>query len=101
MKKKGRNADLLALRNQALIARYYYWSVICERRFDKVLETLSRREFFIAEGTIMYQLANHDHYLQELIRNKVSIERLSQAFPEFNWRPNNRLMESKEQLKLF
>jgi len=101
MKKKGRNADLVTLRNQALLARYYYWSILCERRFDRVLECLSRQEFFITEPTIMRVLADQDGYLQHLVKNKVTIEILSKAFPEFNWRPNNRISESKEQLKLF
>lgn len=101
MKKKGRNADLVTLRNQALLARYYYWSIICERRFDRVLETLSRQEFFIAESTIMRVLADQDGYLQQLVANKVTIDSLSRAFPEFNWKPNSRISESKEQLKLF
>lgn len=101
MKKKGRNADLIELRNQALLARYYYWSILCERRFDRVLQTLSKQEFFITENTIMRVLSDQDGYLKKLVDNKVPIEHLAKAFPEFNWRPNSRITESKEQLKLF
>jgi hypothetical protein len=101
MKKKGRNSDLVTMRNQALMARYYYWNILCERRHDKVLEMLSKREFFIAEATIMRQLLNNDVYLQELICNKVTVAKLELAFPTFNWKPDNRIIAAKEQLKLF
>jgi len=101
MAKKGRNAGLVALRNEALLARYYYWSVICERRFDSVLDILSKQEFFITEATIMRELLHHDEFLQELIRNKVTITQLSMAYPEWNWRPNTRFGYDKKQMRLF
>jgi hypothetical protein len=100
MAKKGRNADLVALRNEALLARYYYWSVIWERQHAKVLKILSR-EFFITEATIMRELLNHDDFLQKLIHYKVTIDKLAQVYPEWNWRPNTRFGYSKEQMKLF
>lgn len=101
MKKKGRNSELIALRNQALLARYYYWSILCERRFDRALEILSKQEFFIAESTIMRILSDQDGYMQELVSNKVTLEMLEKAFPEWNWKPNARFGVAKEQLKLF
>jgi len=101
MKKKGRNADLVALRNKALLARYYYWSVIWERRHNRVMETLSKQEFFITESTIMRELLNHDEFLQDLIRNKVTVDKLAQVYPEWNWHFNTKFPCNKEQLKLF
>lgn len=100
MKKKGRNAELVALRNEALMARYYYWSIIWERQHEKVLKILSR-EFFIKEATIMRELLNHDEFLQKLIQHKVPVDKLAKVYPEWNWEPNNKFKSAKEQMKLF
>lgn len=43
---KGRNKNLVELRDQALLRRYYYWTEIKRLRFDDVYQILSEREFF-------------------------------------------------------
>ena len=45
---KGRNKNLVELRDQALLRRYYYWTEIKRLRFDDVYQILSEREFFIS-----------------------------------------------------
>lgn len=51
--KKGRNKELIKLRNEALYRRYYYWTEVQRLRFDDALKLLSEREFFISEERIM------------------------------------------------
>ena len=51
--KKGRNKDLIKLRDEALYRRYYYWTEVQRLRFDDALKLLSEREFFISEERIM------------------------------------------------
>ena len=51
--KKGRNKELIKLRDEALHRRYYYWTEVQRLRFDDALKLLSEREFFISEERIM------------------------------------------------
>lgn len=51
--KKGRNKELIKLRDEALYRRYYYWTEVQRLRFDDALKLLSEREFFISEERIM------------------------------------------------
>ena len=44
---KGRNKELIRLRDEALCRRYYYWTEIQRLRFDDALRRLSECEFFI------------------------------------------------------
>lgn len=53
MTKKGRDPNLITLRNEALLRRYYYWTEVKRLRFDDALVILSRQEFFISEERIM------------------------------------------------
>lgn len=50
---KGRNKELIKLRDAALCRRYYYWTEKQRLRFDDALRILSEREFFISEDRIM------------------------------------------------
>ena len=45
---KGRDKELIKLRDEALCRRYYYWTEIQRLRFDDALKVLSEREFFIS-----------------------------------------------------
>lgn len=51
--KKGRDKDLIKLRDEALCRRYYYWTETQRLRFDDALRILSEREFFLSEQRIM------------------------------------------------
>ncbi len=53
---KGRDKDLIELRDEALCRRYYYWTEVQRLRFDDALKVLSRQEFFISER------AHHGHH---------------------------------------
>nr|DAN02015.1 MAG TPA: hypothetical protein [Bacteriophage sp.] len=50
---KGRDKELIKLRDEALCRRYYYWTEVQRLRFDDALRILSEREFFISEERIM------------------------------------------------
>ena len=50
---KGRDKELIRLRDEALCRRYYYWTEKQRLRFDDALRILSEREFFISEERIM------------------------------------------------
>ncbi len=50
---KGRDTELICLRNAALCHRYVYWSEVQRLRPDDVLKVLSRQEFFLSEERIL------------------------------------------------
>ena len=50
---KGRDRELIKLRNEALCRRYYYWTETQRLRFDDALRILSEREFFLSEQRLM------------------------------------------------
>lgn len=52
VKKKGRDAELIELRNKRLIERFVFWYEVQKVRLDETLRILSREEFFISEQRI-------------------------------------------------
>lgn len=50
---KGRDKDLVRLRDEALCRRYYQLTEKQRLRYDDALKILSRHEFFISEERIM------------------------------------------------
>jgi hypothetical protein len=50
---KGRDSELVKLRDEALCRRYYELTERQRLRFDDALKVLSRHEFFISEERIM------------------------------------------------
>ena len=50
---KGRDAELIKLRDEALCRRYYQLTEKQRLRFDDALKILSSQEFFISEERIM------------------------------------------------
>jgi len=86
---RGRDKELIRLRDEALCRRYYYWTERQRLRFDDALRILSEREFFISEDRIMAiirRMVNEgkDRYLRPL--PKVRMPRLTSdqlsLFPE-------------------
>ena len=53
---KGRDKELIRLRDEALCRRYYHWTEVERLRFDDALKVLSEREFFISEEIIRRKL---------------------------------------------
>ena len=75
----------IAKRNIILTARYYYWTEIQRRRFDDVLHILSDNEFFVDTRTISNVLVEQSEYLTELVKKKVSKQKLKKLYPGFCW----------------
>jgi hypothetical protein len=53
-KKRGRNTDLIRMRNVKLVKRYHALSEVQRLRSDDVLRILSTEEFFISEQRIWH-----------------------------------------------
>ena len=50
---KGRNKELIHLRNMNLLRRYHQLTEVERLRFDDTIRKLSEEEFFISEITII------------------------------------------------
>ena len=76
--KKGRNKELIKLRDEALYRRYYYWTEVQRLRFDDALKVLSRQEFFISEERIMSIIRRKCRELKDVKPlSKVKVPRLT------------------------
>ena len=63
---KGRDKNLIELRDEALCRRYYYWTEVQRLRFDDALKVLSQQEFFISEERIMSIIRRKCRELKDL-----------------------------------
>lgn len=63
---KGRDKQLIALRDEALCRRYYYWTEEKRLRFDDALTLLSQQEFFISEERIMSIIRRKCHEIKDI-----------------------------------
>ena len=68
---KGRDKELIELRDEALCRRYYYWTEVQRLRFDDALKVLSKQEFFISEERIMSIIRRKCRELNDLEINPV------------------------------
>ena len=53
MAKKGRNQELLEIRNAKILERFIYWTEEQRLRSDDTITLLAEQEFFLAEQTII------------------------------------------------
>lgn len=70
IKHKGRSKKLVALRNQRMIIRFYYWREIQRRRSDDIYEILANEEFFLHEITIRRIIREHFEYFHQLKKER-------------------------------
>ena len=75
-KRKGRDHELIELRDKKLAERWHFWTEVKRRRFDDVIRILSREEFFVGEQTIMAVINRKKEYLDQL-NNKCKTNQLN------------------------
>ena len=63
---KGRDKNLIELRDEALCRRYYYWTEVQRLRCDDARKVLSRQGFFISEERIMSIIRRKCRELKDL-----------------------------------
>lgn len=64
---KGRSKELICLRDEKLLRRYYYWTEVQRLRFDDALKVLSQEEFFISEERIMAIIRKNCRNLTDIV----------------------------------
>lgn len=67
---KGRNPQLIKLRNEYLVKRYYFWYELERLRLDDVLERLSEKEVFLDTDYILLILRQNHHLVKEIKRRR-------------------------------
>lgn len=63
---RGRNKELMSLRDEKLLRRYYELTEVQNLRFDRALTLLSKDEFFISEARIMAIIRKNCHRLGDI-----------------------------------
>lgn len=82
--RKGRSESLIKQRNQLLIARYYYYAKIHDKRYSFVLGKL-KKEFFLEERTIQDVITAERAMLMELRDLQPGIAHFKKLYPWLNW----------------
>jgi hypothetical protein len=83
-KRKGRSADLIKARNECLVARYYFYLNFSERRYEIIVELLSK-EFFISTVTIPELLSKNIQLLENFRKNKTDKTYFDKKYPHLKW----------------
>jgi hypothetical protein len=82
--KQGRSSNLIDQRDECLVSRYHYYLNFTEKRYNKILDDLSK-EFFISPFTIQERLTeNYDHVLK-LNSEKPAKQYFAKKWPHFVW----------------
>jgi hypothetical protein len=82
--KKGRSDVLNAKRNECLIDRYFFYGRFTEKRYEKILETLSN-EFFLSSVTIPKIVDENLDKLIELKKLKPEKSFFQNKWPHLVW----------------
>ena len=91
-KGKGRNKDLLKLRDHVLLCRYYYYAKLLHMRYDLVLLELSK-ELFLSMDTIPRIVEREIGQIKKMTDKKITVVGLEQMYPNWNW--NHKPIEIK------
>ncbi len=82
--RKGRNVNLIALRNECLLARYYYYAHMKRKTYDDLLQLLMM-EFFVAPATITYLVQDHTDHLLQLKQKAPGRYYFTSRWPHLRW----------------
>jgi hypothetical protein len=82
---KGRSATLIRLRNELLLARYYYYNVILKMKYDDTLRMLED-DFFLSQNTIANTLSGKLEELRAIHKEKPGVKWFKEKWPRWPWR---------------
>lgn len=83
-KAKGRSRSLNARRNECMADRYYYYTTYTEKRYDHIIEQLSK-EFFISISTVTQIMQSQMEHLQALKQQKLSVYYFRHKWQHMKW----------------
>lgn len=83
--RKGRSADMIALRDECLLHRYYYHIKLQGKRYDMAIQELSR-EFWIKSSNIIYRLQCNSKRLEQIMKQEQpDLKQLRILYPWWAW----------------
>jgi hypothetical protein len=83
--RKGRSADMIALRDECLLHRYYYHIKLLSKRYDIAILELSK-EFWIKNSNIIYRLQCKSERLEQIMKvEQPDLKQLRLLYPCWVW----------------
>jgi hypothetical protein len=82
--RKGRNHHLVDLRNECLVARFYYFSVFSKKCYEDILNRLGE-EFFLTQQTIVNVLQEHADAVGKHRKEATTLYHLRAKWPHLKW----------------
>lgn len=83
--RKGRSADMIALRDECLLHRYYYHIKLQGKRYDMAIQDLSH-EFWIKNSNIIYRLQCNSERLEQIMKQEQpDLKQLKILYPWWAW----------------
>ena len=82
--RKGRNDRLVALRNECLLARYFYYGFYKNRSYEEILRTLVS-EFFLSPNTISNIIKEHAEQLMAIKKRAAVSYYFQNKWPHMKW----------------
>ncbi len=81
---RGRSADRLNRRNDKIINRFYFYSMIRKMNYEHVIDELAK-EFDLAPRTITDMLLKNDRVVAEVMTKKPPVVDLKKKYPYLSW----------------
>jgi hypothetical protein len=82
--RKGRNNTLVVMRNECLLARYYYYGYIKNKSYEETVKCLVA-EFFLSAATIAIIIMEHTEQVQQLKQKAPVMFYFQTKWPQFKW----------------
>ncbi len=83
--RKGRSSDMIALRDECLLHRYYYHIKLQGKRYDIAIQELST-EFWIKNSNIIYRLQCNSERLEQIMKHEQpELRQLKSMYPWWAW----------------
>lgn len=83
-RKKGRNPQLISVRNFKLSARYYWYSTILGLNTERCLTHLVE-DFDLSKSTIYDIIGENSDIINAFSQKDVDVSLLKKLFPMFSW----------------
>ena len=80
----GRDAELIALRNEQIMYRYYYYVAFQDKRWDKVLGLLNE-EFRLSEVTLGKIIQENSELRRQIMLAKPTLAEIRKKYTLARW----------------
>jgi hypothetical protein len=84
-KKKGRDQELLDLRDEFMYHRYYYYQAFRGMKFMEAVVAALKEDVFLSEETIPRVIDKYTVEIRRLINAKPEIGYFRKKWPNFDW----------------